>query len=344
MTISDSAVDISIDPEGTITVGPRTIPLPGSISEPMRRALSAQPPPQDAVPSPDDKDAWRQLVEQWNAASAPAVDAVLQATKELAAIETVTLGETVVHVGTPTRPAGQNRERAVITVHGGGFILFGGAAARRPAAEATAQWNCPSYSVDYRMPPDHPYPAALDDTLAVYRYVLERHEPANVVLSGQSSGAALAAGAILRARDEGLPLPGALMVSTPECDMTESGDSFHTLQSIDPRLPAWVSDAAKLYVGDHDPADPYLSPIFADFSRGFPPALVQSGTRDVFLSNAVRLHRALRDAEVEAELHVWDAVPHHGLVGFAPGAAENAEIIAEQTRFLAKHGGPAWRG
>ena len=124
----------------------------------------------------------------------------------------------------------------------------------------------------------------------------------------------------------------ALALFTPEIDLTESGDSFDTNAGVDYVLVDRLTDSIALYAGDHDLTDPYLSPIFGDVT-GFPPTFVQAGTRDLFLSNAVRIHRKLRDAGVDAELHIWEAMPHGGFFG----APEDAEMGAEVRRFLAKH-------
>ena len=115
-------------------------------------------------------------------------------------------------------------------------------------------------------------------------------------------------------------------------DLTESGDSFRTNEDLDVVLKRGLPECNALYAGGQDLRDPYVSPLFADFTRGFPPTLVQSGTRDLFLSNSVRIHRRLRDAGIDAELHVWEAMPHGG---FLPGEApENDEITAEVARFI----------
>jgi acetyl esterase/lipase len=183
------------------------------------------------------------------------------------------------------------------------------------------------------MPPDHPYPAPLDDCVAVYRALLEVRPPEKILVGGGSAGGNLVAAMLLRAKDEGLPMPAALALFTPEIDLTESGDSFDTNAGVDYVLVDRLTDSIALYAGDHDLTHPYLSPIFGDVT-GFPPTFVQAGTRDLFLSNAVRFHRKLRDAGVDAELHVWEAMPHGGFFG----APEDAEMAVELRRFLAKHG------
>jgi acetyl esterase/lipase len=181
------------------------------------------------------------------------------------------------------------------------------------------------------MPPLHPYPAALDDCLAVYRHALKERPPTKIIVSGASAGANLAAALVLRAKDEGLPVPTALVLLTPELDLTESGDSFQTNLGIDLLTP--LMPVNRLYANGHDLAHPYLSPLFGDVT-GFPPTFLQTGTRDLFLSNTVRMHRRLLAAGVTTELHVFEAMPHGSLGGHTP---EDMELAAEVKRFEEQH-------
>ena len=162
-----------------------------------------------------------------------------------------------------------------------------------------------------------------------YQALLEEAPADRIVVAGGSAGGNLAAALVVRARDEGLPLPAAVVLATPEIDLTESGDSFSTNLGIDSIL-GRLMPVNELYAAGHDLAHPYLSPLFADLT-GFPPTILTTGTRDLFLSNTVRMHRALRRAGVEAELHVLEAAPHGGFLGMAP---EDAEIAAEVRRFI----------
>ena len=125
-------------------------------------------------------------------------------------------------------------------------------------------------------------------------------------------------------------MPAAVVLITPEVDLTESGDSFQTNRKLDVMLPAPLMNTNLLYAAGHDLAHPYLSPLFGDFSRGYPPTFLQAGTRDLFLSNTVRMHRALRRAGIETELHVFEAMPHGGF----GGAPEDAGLSAELARFV----------
>ena len=159
----------------------------------------------------------------------------------------------------------------------------------------------------------------------------------DAIVRGGSAGGNLAAALILRARDEGLPLPAAAVLMTPELDLTESGDSFHTNLGVDSVLTQSLMPANLLYAGGHDLAHPYLSPLFGDFTKGFPPTFLATGTRDLFLSNTVRMHRALRSADISAELHVLESAPHGGFFGAAP---EDADLVREIRRFCDTH----WTG
>ena len=220
-----------------------------------------------------------------------------------------------------------------LDIHGGSLLMGGGKACEVMARRTAAQVQMQTWSVDYRMPPDHPYPAALDDVLAVYRGLLDVRAPEQIVVGGGSAGGNLAAALMLRARDEGLPLPGALILLTPEADLTESGDSFQTNLGIDNVLTESLADSIALYAGDHDLRHPYLSPLFGDLTAPFPPTFLQAGTRDLFLSNTVRMHRKLRAGGVDAQLHVFEAMPHGGFFG----APEDDELTEEIRRFLTSH-------
>ena len=126
-------------------------------------------------------------------------------------------------------------------------------------------------------------------------------------------------------------MPACLILNSPEIDLTESGDSFETNQGVDYVLVNRLTESIALYADGHDLEDPFLSPLFGEVSD-FPPTYLQTGTRDLFLSNSVLIHRKLRDAGIDAELHVWEGMPHGG---FGPGdAPENGEIIDEVGRFI----------
>jgi acetyl esterase/lipase len=188
------------------------------------------------------------------------------------------------------------------------------------------------------MPPDFPFPAALDDALAVYREVLKSNKPENVGVFGTSAGGSLVFTTLLRAKMEGLPMPGAIAPATPTVDLSKTGDSLFTNAMIDNVLgtqDGFIRATILLYANGRDLKDPLLSPIYGDV-HGFPPAILTSGTRDLYLSNAVRMHRKLRAAGVEAVLQVWEGQSHtQYMVDIA--APETKEYHDEIARFFDLH-------
>jgi len=160
-----------------------------------------------------------------------------------------------------------------------------------------------------------------------YRALLRDYHPHEIIIGGGSAGGNLAAATILRARDEGLPLPAAAILMSPELDLTESGDSHQTNAGLDSM--GSLIQANLLYAGGHDLTAPYISPLFGDMTKGFPPTFLSTGTRDLFLSNTVRMHRKLRNAGIHAELHIKEAAPHAGL----GGGREDQEIEIEARGF-----------
>jgi acetyl esterase/lipase len=321
------------DQKRSLTVGTRTIPFPESISKEARAALERLV-GEDGVPlyarydmpSPDDFDAWMSMKAATNAQYAAAMKGLAGSLRST--VTTIEVDRATIHIATPEAPF--SLPHAMIDLHGGALVFGGGEACQVGARRQADQHGVRSYGVDYRMPPEHPYPAALDDCMTAYRYVLERHAPDDISICGRSAGGNLAAAMLLRARDEGLPMPASLVLLSPQADLTESGDSFNTNQMIDVVLPRPLRSNNLLYADGVNLSHPYLSPLFGDL-RGLPATFLQSGTRDLFLSNTVRMHRALRQAGVKSELHVSEAMPHGGFMGDTP---EDRELEAEIYRFV----------
>lgn len=321
------------NPKSGVAVPQRTVPFPSSISDAARsalegligadgRALNAD----FVAPSPDDHQAWLRVKAAVDGKYADAVKGLAGHLRST--VETVRIGSAIVHVATPETLS--NADRAYIDLHGGALVFGGGEACRAGARMQADQHGVKCYGVDYRTPPEHPYPAALDDAVSAYRYVLERHRPEGIIIGGRSAGGNLAVAALLRARDEGLPFPAGLVLLSPQVDLTESGDSFETNRLVDLVLPGPLMASNLLYTAGAELSQPYASPLFGDL-EGFPPTFLQSGTRDLFLSNTVRMHRALRRARVTAELHVFEAMPHGGFGGATP---EDLELKDEINRFV----------
>lgn len=314
----------------------RAIPPPASISAAARESLSAmmaiampKPPP------PATAEEWEEQI----AFGDRMLLAIIPNPSPETRVTQVLLGKAPAFDVVPQSVCS---EKVCLYLHGGALIMGGGAVCGAMAAAFAQGAQIRTLGVDYRMPPRFPYPTPLDDCVEAYRALIEDHAPQDVVVAGTSAGGNLAAALVVRLRDLDLPLPHAVVLLSPEVDLTESGDSFETVMGLDPVLTSRLTDTIAVYADGHDLADPLVSPLFADFSAGFPPTFLQCGTRDLFLSNTVRLHRALRQADVPAELHVFEAMPHGGfgsmLEGGLGACPEDQEVYAELRRFLTRAG------
>jgi acetyl esterase/lipase len=232
---------------------------------------------------------------------------------------------------TPEGRAGRRADIAYYDIHGGGFVGGGGDLCRVLATIRAMDYGVEVFSVDYRLAPEHVFPAALDDCVAAYREVLKYYKPQDLIVGGASAGGNLAAALMLRASHEGLPLPVALVLQTPAADLTGTGDSRHTNRFLDPTLYGGSDSGPSAYAAKEDPKNPFVSPVFGDLTKGWPQTILTSGTRDLLLSDTVCMHRALRRAGVKAELHVTEASGHTGFMG--ANAPEDGEILAECRRF-----------
>lgn len=315
-----------------LRVPAREIPVPASLSPQARASFLAPMPGAKPYPDVADAGAWRRYVAEHDEALLGFINA-FPATGGID-VEEIAIGEARVFQVTPhDMRAGD--ENIYLDIHGGALVMGGGELCLALAKILALRRGARVWSVDYRMPPEHPYPAALDDCLAAYKALLRSHPPGRIVVGGGSAGGNLAAAMLLRARDEGLPLPAGLVLITPELDLTESGDSFQANLGMDSVLRQSLMPANLLYAGGADLTHPYVSPLFADFAPGFPPTLITAGTRDLFLSNAVRMHWALRAQDVPAELFILEAASHGGF----PGAPESDLLDREIDRFCEQ----AWR-
>lgn len=211
-----------------------------------------------------------------------------------------------------------------VDIHGGALFERSGQLAWVSSAPYAGLRAGETWAVDYRVPPEFPYPAAIYDCLAVLRRAIATVGADRVILSGESAGGNLAAATLLKARHVGVAMPAGLVLRSPQLDLTESGDTFVTNDRID--LLGSLLPMSTVYAGGAELSDPYVSPLFADV-RGFPQTFLQSGTRDLFLSNTVRMHRRLLSAGVRAELHVFEAMPHVSFGGDTPEDLELRDAI-----------------
>lgn len=266
----------------------KSVPVPGTVS-PQMQAIVAQPLRTNWNKPPTTPEGWHQLADSIATAVAPQIPAMAE--RMHVKVEPSTIDGVHVYTITPTDIPAQNQNRLAVHVHGGCYVLNPREAVL-PEAMFMAGFNhLKVIAVDYRMPPEAYFPAALDDAMTVYKVALTMVPPGNLAVFGSSAGGALTLEMMLRAKQDGLPMPGAIAPGTPMADATEQGDTFQTHAMVDNVLvsPTGFCDAAaRFYAHGHELADPMLSPVYGDVS-GFPPTILTSGTRNLLLSKTVRM-------------------------------------------------------
>ncbi|MFO1058295.1 MAG: alpha/beta hydrolase [Dongiaceae bacterium] len=311
----------------------RLLPVPRTVSPALQAAIAAPyPPGWDSIPP--DAAAWRAMAAQSAAAVAPLLPD-LRRQLRIAVTPRRIAGVPVFDIVPEDLPA-ENRDRVLLHLHGGAYVLYPGEAGAGEGMLLAGR-GFRVISVDYRMPPDFPFPAALDDALAVWRALLAEHDPRRMAVFGSSAGGGLTLALMLRARAEGLALPAAIAPGTPWADLAAAGDSVMANAYVDNVLVSnagWLGAAATLYAAGRALTDPLVSPLYGDFA-GLPPAIVTSGTRDLLLSDSVRTHRKLRQAGIAAELQVFEGLSHAQFLD--PALPESAEALGEIARFFRAH-------
>ena len=323
-------------PAGTWALGSRTLPAPAGASDALRESIAGAPEPDVAASAqfaPASREEWDAILTERSQQGAGVLAELPGVTVEQADID----GVVVRHV----RPADVRPEHAAhlfVHVHGGAYVFGGGDATVSEAALIATRVGIPVVSIDYRMPPEHPFPGSVDDVVTVYEQLLTERPATALALGGTSAGGGLALAATHKFKELGLDVPGAIFAGTPWSDLTKTGDTQFTNEDIDRILVGYdglLSASARLYAGDYDLKNPLLSPLYGDF-QGFPPTYLVTGTRDLFLSDVVRTHRKLREAGVVADLNVYEGVSHADYL-VMPTSPESQQVFAELGVFLRQH-------
>jgi acetyl esterase/lipase len=312
----------TFDPDGTAHIN-RVVPMPATVSPEAQQWLKEieheGPQSKDLAEIRSGTDAWR----KHDSAEALRLYPVKVEEKTIAGVRT--------DIITPLDAPDSNQHRVLINLHGGGFISDSGSLIEGIPIANLAKIKV--VSVYYRLAPENPFPAAVDDVIAVYKELLKTYQPRSIGIFGTSAGAILTGEVAVKLKQSGLPLPAALGMFSTLADFSRASDSqqLFALNGFSGNLAPQTSDRPhdEQYVGKTDPKDPVLSPLFADL-HGFSPCLLVTSTRDLLLSNTSIFHRALLHAGVNSQLVVFEALPHAFWYHFQlPETKEALQIMAD---------------
>jgi acetyl esterase/lipase len=313
--------------------------IPDTVSAEARKYLESLPDPATIPtwPAPTDAAGWKRLWDAGEAASQPRVQATLKRYQPTVEKRTIG-GVTVMDI----KPKGwKDNGKVLVHAHGGCYTLYSAQSRLHssiPAADAT---GLRTISIDYTVAPAGKWQKVTDEVLAVIAGLQkEGYKLKDIALCGESAGGALVAGSVLKMRDRELGMPAAVVLWSPWADITNRGDSAITLKAFDPihLYDQHLKPAADAYADLKDQKHPYVSPVYGDYSKGFPPTLIQGGTMEIFLSHCVRQYRAIDDAGGTAVLDLYDGMPH--VFQMRPEMADAPETRAalrKMAAFLKKH-------
>jgi epsilon-lactone hydrolase len=230
-----------------------------------------------------------------------------------------------------------NANRAMLFFHGGGYMSGSLESHRHMVAQAGREAGTRTLALDYRLAPEHPFPAALEDALSGYRYLVAQGiQPADIAIAGESAGGGLAVATLVSLRDANLPLPACAWLSSPWVDLEMSGGTMVTKAAVDPLIQKpYLTELAAAYLKGQDPRMPMVSPIHADL-HGLPPMLIQVGSDETLLDDAVRLAGVAGAAEVRTTLQIWPQMIHAWHLFYAQ-LADGRRALAEVGAFLRAH-------
>ena len=290
-----------IDADGTAHVT-RVMPVPQDLSPEAQKFISRQLP--DEAP-PESLADRRKAMDAWEVRSRAEWSKICPTE-----IEETKIAGVAVHVVTPEEMTAANRDKVLINLHGGGFNSDSGSYSESiPIASYTGM---KVVAVLYRLAPESPFPAGVDDAITVYKELLKTHKPDHVIIYGTSAGATITAEVAVKLKQLSLPMPAALGIFSTVSDFARMGDSYsmYTLTGLSGHIaPQHGGVHDPYYVGSADAKDPVLSPMYADL-HGMPPALFITSGRDALLSSTTNLHRAYLRAGVDARLVVFEGLPH----------------------------------
>jgi len=308
---------------------------PKSISEEAQAVARSFERQTSTLPDPDDLEGWEKAWQDNEDSWVEGNNAVVE--KYQSSLTEMRLGEVPV---IDIRPKGwRNNGKVLVYTHGGAYTLFSAKSTLTSAGPVADATGLRVISVDYTVAPFAKYEEITDQVIAVIQALVQQgYGFDDIAIYGDSAGGGLAAGTVLKMRDQGIGMPAAVVLWSPWSDITETGDSYTTLKDADPVLvyPGSLKPSADAYADPKDQRNPYVSPVYAEYTQGFPPTLIQGGTKEIFLSNFVRLYQALDQAGQRVKLDLYEGM-WHVFQAFNWELPESDLARKKMTDFLKEH-------
>ncbi len=311
--------------------------VPSTVSEGWQHYIDSRTDPalHPQSPDPSDKAAWKKEYDEWEAKRRPAA---AEFAKNIGAtVSEMELGGVRVLEIKPKN--WHDNGKVVVYTHGGGYTKLSADSTLPNSALLADATGLRVFSVDYTLAPEYKWNQITDQVIAVFQALQQQGVPLkNIAIFGDSAGGGLAAGTVLKMRDKGLGMPAAVVLWSPWADITETGDTYFTLKNAEPSYTyeKELKFQADAYADSADQKNPYVSPVYGDYSKGFPPTIIQGGTKEIFLSNFIRLYQAIDSAAQIAKLDIYEGMPHV-FQGKLPDSPESKTALRKVNDFFGQH-------
>lgn len=289
--------------------------------------------PSFATPDPDDLEGWKKLNQQINSVDIFESQSIIDSYQSNI-IYTKLGGVNVIDV----KPLDWNDNgKILVYLHGGGYTFFSANSTLGAVIPVANTTGLRVISVDYTLAPFSKWNQTTSEVVSVIQALIKEKDYSleDIAMYGDSAGGGLVASSVLKIRDEGIGIPAAIVLWSPWTDITGSGDSYHTLKNADPFLPPDFSlnNMADAYANPSDQKNPYVSPVYGNFSKGFPPTLIQGGTKEILLSDFIRLYQAIDQVNIPVKLDLYEGMPHDFQI-FLYNTPETYTALSKMSKFL----------
>ena len=231
----------------------------------------------------------------------------------------------------------QESDKIIIYIHGGGFVFYPADVTLLSSIPLADSSGLKIITIDYTLAPQAKFDKILDEVIEAYQHLLKKYKAENIAIYGDSAGGSIAAGVILKMRDLQINLPSSITLWSAWLDLDEIGDSYYTLKNTDPNLvyKGFLENCAEAYAPKSEWKNPYVSPVYGDYAKDFPPTLIQVGTKEIFLSNSIRMFRKLKENNKEVELDVYEGMWHVWQGNY--DIPESKMAVKNTKKFMLKH-------